>query len=154
MLTKRPQLILSMWPGDYRDNVWLGTSIANQRNADEDIDKLLPCRDLTPILFLSLEPQIAFVDLQPWLPFLDWVIIGGESKQPNSTPRPFDIRWAADTIDQCEQAQVPMFLKQLGANVWDGKRQLHFRDKRHGGDITEWPRHLRVRQCPESFVYS
>jgi protein gp37 len=143
-----------MWPGDYRDNIWLGTSIANQRNADEFIDRLLPCRDLAPILFLSLEPQIAYVDLEPWLAprLLDWVIVGGESNQGSAEARPFDIRWAADIIDQCEQAGVPCFLKQLGSNAWDGKRKLDLKDKRHGGDIHEWPRHLRVRQSPESFV--
>jgi protein gp37 len=153
ILTKRPENILSMWPGDYREHVWLGTSIANQRNADEFIDRLLPCRDLVPFLFLSVEPQIAYVDLEPWLspkPLLDWVIVGGESG-PNA--RPFQIKWAADIIDQCGQANVAVFVKQLGSNAYDGKRRLQLVDS-HGGDIHEWPRSLRVRQCPESFVYS
>jgi protein gp37 len=143
-----------MWP-DFtkRENVWLGTSISNQKNAEEYIGKLRESSSLAQYIFLSLEPQIDFVDLAPWLlpaPSIDWVIVGGESKQPNCDPRAFNINWARDAIVQCRAAGVPCFIKQLGSNVLDGRQQLRFEDS-HGGDMTEWPEDLRVRECPESF---
>lgn len=79
LLTKRPENIRRMTPvwtgaaddigGDgqthsmYRSNVWLGTSIEDQASADERIPKLLECRDLAPVLFLSVEPLLGLVDL-------------------------------------------------------------------------------------------
>lgn len=163
LLTKRPQNIRLFWEAipdstgyylqDKRENVWLGTSIANQRNADECIDKLLESRALSPVLFLSLEPQIGFVDLKPWLqpePLIDWVIVGGESEQ-GGPARPFHLEWAADMLDQCAQAEVPCFFKQSGANAYHGKRPIKFKDA-HGGNMVEWPEHLRVRQCPETYA--
>ncbi|MEX3967320.1 DUF5131 family protein [Paraburkholderia sp. EG286B] len=49
------------WPAP---NVWLGVSIEDQMRADERITKLL----MTParIRFLSMEPLLGPVDLQPW----------------------------------------------------------------------------------------
>jgi protein gp37 len=156
VLTKRPENIGRMWPDDrHRENVWLGTSIANQRIADLNIDRLLEARHLAKLLFLSVEPQLEFVDLSPWLspvPLLDWVIVGGESDQGVGPPRRFDIRWARDVIQQCGQARVPCFVKQLGANAWEGNRRLHFLDRHFGGDWLEWPEDLRVRECPESYA--
>lgn len=68
LLTKRPENILEMWPrgwtgAECRPNVWLGTSIATQADADKNIPKLLKCRDLSPVLFLSMEPLLGPVDL-------------------------------------------------------------------------------------------
>ena len=71
--------------------------------------------------------------------------------------RPFDLQWARDVIRQCQAAGVPVFLKQLGARpvapgrwsrtpVW---YDIHLRDHK-GGDMSEWPEDLRVRQYPES----
>src|SRR4029077_18416375 len=99
--------------------------IANQANADVYINRLLLSRDLSPTLFVSLEPQIDFVDLHPWLsptPQIDWVIVGGESKQGSEEPRRFDIRWAMDMVHACAQASVPCFVKQFGSNAYEGRR--------------------------------
>jgi protein gp37 len=158
LLTKRPENIASMWAEanglayPLRENVWLGTSIANQRNADEFVDRLLIGRTISPTLFLSIEPQIDFVDLSDWLrpePKIDWVICGGESQQGGEARR-FDIRWARILKDQCEEANVPFFMKQYGSNAWDGKRRLTLKDS-HGGDWMEWEPALRIRECPESY---
>ena len=64
------------WP---LPNVWLGTSVENQATADERIPELLA----TPaaVRFLSCEPLLEGLDLEPWLAtgLLHWVICGGES---------------------------------------------------------------------------
>lgn len=86
---------------------------------------------------------------------LDWIVIGGES---GPRARSFDIGWARHVIRDCRSAGVPVFVKQLGSNpcvVRDGpfdiqlyplKRAL--RDRK-GGDMSEWPEDLRIRQWPK-----
>src|SRR5580692_4023996 len=155
LLTKRPENIRRMWPdANERENVWLGTSISNQRNADECIDRLLDARFLSPVLFLSLEPQIGFVDLRPWLdpdPLIHWVIVGGESAQGHPARR-FDVEWAVDAVCQCRPpfSNVPVFIKQMGSNPYMYGKPYPLKDS-HGGDMAEWPETIRVRECPEIF---
>lgn len=154
-------------------NVWLGVSVESQRFADERIPLLLQ----TPaaVRFISAEPLLGPVDLtnldpdgtyarmnahgfsaiwksnairRPWL---DWVIVGGES---GKGARPFDVAWARSIVQQCQSAGVPVFVKQLGASPEQGLENaplrmmgLGLRDKK-GGDPSEWPEDLRVRQFP------
>lgn len=162
LLTKRPER-WELVPEDVRPLVWLGTSIADQKTADEWVPRLMAAGKPTEfaVRFVSLEPQIGPVDLAPWLDAdwdlggvaLDWVIVGGES---GPRARPFDIGWARSVVSQCHKAGVPCFVKQLGAvsidsetgtdcrNDWDSP----IRDPK-GGDWDEWPARLRVRQFPE-----
>ena len=81
-------------------------------------------------------------------PALDWVICGGES---GPGARPFNIEWARSVIAQCKAAAVPCFVKQLGAAPYiDPYRGSNFvLTDRKGGDISEWPEDLRVREYPE-----
>lgn len=82
---------------------------------------------------------------------LSWVIVGGESGQK---ARPFDVDWARSTIAQCKAAGVPCFVKQLGARpvaLRDTLDTVGYRmplNDRAGGDPSEWPEDLRVRQWP------
>jgi protein gp37 len=154
LLTKRPENIRRMWEGPNRRNVWLGTSVANQRNLDEFLPRLLSARGLGPCLFLSIEPQIGRIDLSRFLfpcPVVDWVIQGGESKQGHGEPRPFDLSWARLTIQQCREARIPVFVKQLGSNAKNYLGRDYQTKDSHGGDWEEWPEDLRVRECPESY---
>lgn len=105
---------------------------------------------------------------------IDWVIVGGES---GPRARQFDLRWARDIVAQCRRAGVPVFVKQMGERPVDacfrcvGKGHVHgygehgadpewcpecggdgtdwlkLRDKK-GGDPSEWPEDLRVREFP------
>lgn len=104
------------------------------------------------------------------LPSLDWVIVGGES---GPGARPFDLEWGQSAVNQCRVANVPVFVKQFGAvplvpacrqTHWDyrfvnrpeEKRftahdqkswRMHLADSK-GGDMSEWPKSLRVREFP------
>lgn len=85
-------------------------------------------------------------------PKLDWIIVGGES---GPGARPFDIAWARSVVEQCKSAGVACFVKQLGAHPFDCPTprhgdiaDLHLKDRK-GGDMSEWPEDLRVRQFPE-----
>lgn len=93
---------------------------------------------------------------------VDWIIVGGES---GANARPFDVAWARSTIEQCRAAGVAAFVKQLGSVVRDSRQieqpstwwphhtKLRGDDTfelRHskGGDPSEWPADLRVREFP------
>jgi len=103
---------------------------------------------------------------------IDWVIVGGESG-PNA--RPCEIDWIRSIVKQCKATGVACFVKQLGQEViwngfqggygdgpsdcWpdhvrktatdtrEGKWSLRLRDPK-GGDPSEWPEDLRVREMP------
>ena len=150
-------------------NVWLGTSVERQQEADERIPHLLKWP--AAVRFLSCEPLLGPVDLSShWLldsldwVSLDWVIVGGES---GATARPCDVGWIRGIVRQCRAAKVPVFVKQLGKHprelagagepmpmawIWDdGGEQIERWYKpadRKGGDPAEWPEDLRVREFP------
>lgn len=98
----------SIWP---LPNVWLGTSVENQRWARVRIPKLLQAP--ASVRFLSCEPLLGAIDLRG-LGQLDWVIVGGES---GHGARPMDLGWARSIRDQCLAAGVPFFFKQWGGRT-------------------------------------
>lgn len=80
---------------------------------------------------------------------LHWIIVGGES---GPGARPFDIGWARSVIAQCKAAGVACFVKQVGSApifTWDPEQDAapKLRDRK-GGDWSEWPEDLRVREMP------
>lgn len=117
LLTKRPQNIHEMLPADWGDkgwdNVWLGTTVENQTEAERRIPHLLSVP--AHVHFLSCEPLLGPLKLTPWLygspqhPGIDWIIIGGES---GPGFRMMDMNWVADLRVQCRDAKVPVFFKQ------------------------------------------
>lgn len=144
LLTKRPENIQAMWPGGLLDkrrhNVWLGTSVSNQETADTWIDRLLKSRELSKYVFVSYEPALAMVDFSWWIDEIDQIIVGGESG-PNA--RPFDVRWAHYTVEQCRISKTACLVKQMGSNPV-GITCRHPK----GEDLNEWPEELRVQQFP------
>jgi len=126
LLTKRPENVLRMtgrWNMGYRtmpDNVWIGTSVEDNNTAESRIPHLLqvPAR----VRFLSVEPLLESIHLAPWLhparmgwngpldPFVNWVIVGGES---GPGARPMKEAWVRSIQQQCADAHVPFFFKQI-----------------------------------------
>ena len=121
LLTKRPQHIMRMapWGRAFPDNVWVGTSVETQRRAEERIPSLLqvPAR----VRFLSCEPLLESLGLYPWLPALQWVIVGGES---GSRPRPMEPSWVHALRAQCQLERVPFFFKQWGGRYHNSNGRL------------------------------
>lgn len=157
-------------PGWPLRNVWLGTSVERQQEADERIPHLMKCP--AAVRFLSCEPLLGPVDLNlktiddwdgPGLNTrVDWVIVGGES---GPGARPCNIAWIRSIVEQRKAAGVPCFVKQLGArptsfrdeecpmkwNWDDGGENIERWYKpinKKGGDMAEWPEDLRVREMP------
>lgn len=218
LLTKRPQNIRAMvpehWLRAWPEHIWIGTTVEDQKRADERIPHLLqvPAR----VRFLSCEPMLEAVDLDPptcprcggheagtgddgatpfcvpcgvsdgngeemgygaWLgPCADerqrgisWVIVGGES---GPGARPFDLAWARSIVEQCRDAGVAVFVKQMGDSPTQtteecptggacgldecgmGCRYKQSVERRtrfkahHGADPSEWPADLRVQEFP------
>lgn len=116
LLTKRPQHILRMtpWNNDWPDNVWVGTTVENQRFAELRLPQLL--RVPSRVRFLSCEPLLGPLDLTTWFHRdfyypIDWVIAGGES---GAHSRPMHPDWVVRLLEQCQRAQVPFHFKQWG----------------------------------------
>ncbi len=145
VLTKRPER-MAEWVGQrYRNNphigpasnIWLGTSVENQEQADARIPHLLA----TPahVRFLSCEPLLGPVNLRS-IPIdertradvvagayiytgaisgskhtsaarIQWVIVGGES---GPGARPMHPDWAHWLRNQCSTEGVSFFFKQWG----------------------------------------
>ncbi len=126
LLTKRPENIKKMlplpWQAHPRKNVWLGTSVEDQKRADERIAILLQVNAW--VRFLSCEPLLSAVSLpamaQPWKgnraggPGIHWVIAGGES---GHGARPMRREWAQCLQMDCERMGIAFFFKQWGAYV-------------------------------------
>ena len=108
ILTKRPDRALEWFEDGIPFNVWLGTSVEDQKNAKERIPTLLSGPD--GVRFLSCEPLLGPLDLTPWLAEIDWVIVGGES---GPKAREMDPAWARSIRDQCHDTQTPFFMKQM-----------------------------------------
>lgn len=69
LLTKRPENVMEMipasWSSKLPDNVWVGTTVENQEQADRRIFHLL--RVPAHVRFLSCEPLLGAIDLTRWL---------------------------------------------------------------------------------------
>jgi protein gp37 len=162
LVTKRPENIPLMWKvrpsgihqegmsfsdAYYRQNVWLGTSCENQEYADKRIPKLLKARGLSPVLFLSCEPLLSGIEFsdvtkrsdavqqlgKKALSGIDWCIGGCES---GADRRPASVEWFRSIREQCRNAGVPYFHKQMEV----------------GGKVTtnmdEFPIDLRIQEYP------
>lgn len=144
LLTKRPEEIMRRIPAEWRDglppNVWAGTTVENQKYADERIGHLVtvPAR----VRWLSMEPLCGPVDLTEYLDRLQWIVAGGES---GHGARASDVQWYRDLRMQTGCEGVAFHMKQLGS-VWALRVGA---EHKKGGDPNEWPEDLRVRELPQ-----
>ncbi len=141
-------------------NVWVIASAENQEMLDKRVPELLKIPSM--VRGLSCEPLLGPINLRPRLGFgkadgaeINWVILGGES---GPKARPCNVDWIRSGVEQCKAAGVPGFVKQLGSTPgrsipaeWRGgnfTQAMHLKHPK-GGDPSEWPEYLRVRQWPE-----
>ncbi len=140
-LTKRPENLDSkiyditkdngcreLGGGDWLPNLWFGVSVEDQKTADERIPLLL---NFGPAAkrFISVEPMLGPIDIVRYFrtrcnsnrfcglcdigighEAISWVICGAES---GPKARPMDLAWARLLRDQCKNADVPFFMKQI-----------------------------------------
>lgn len=154
ILTKRPERIMEHLPEDWGegwDNVWLGTSVGSQK-AIKRINQLQEVTAKTR--FVSFEPLHERINTS-FVGDFEWIIIGGESGNDTGKYRyrPCELEWIERIIEgykSCHEAQLvgytAIFVKQLGTHL---AKKMGLKD-RHGGDINEWPEHLRIREFPKT----
>ena len=132
------------WP---LPNLWTGVSVEDEHWGDIRIPALLD----TPaaVRFISAEPLLGQLRIRASLLVgtaleprggIGWLIAGGES---GPGARPCELAWLRSLRQQCAEADVPFFCKQLGSHLG---RELGAGPK--GGDWDAWPEDLKVRQFP------
>lgn len=114
--------LLKAWSrGESPVNVWVGTSVENQKQGELRCPQLLEIP--AKIHFLSCEPLLGPVDLEPLISGcperINWVIAGGES---GPGARPMEVAWARGLRKSCEALQIPFLFKQWGAHDAEGVR--------------------------------
>jgi protein gp37 len=145
------------WP----KNIHLIASASTQPEVDAAVEHLLKVP--AAVRGLSLEPLVEVVNLgghvppyRTWCevhghdrddegvclqcghesdrPYINWIIVGAESGPHR---RPCREEWVRSIVEQCRDAGVPVFVKQLDI---DGEVSR---------DPAEWPADLRVQEFPE-----
>ncbi len=161
VLTKRPERMAD-WVTKFDDwlryagdvtfaqklpNVWLGVSVEDRKYGLPRIDQLRKAP--SAIRFLSCEPLLEDLG-QIDLTGIHWVIVGGESGR---VARECNLDWIHNIVEQCSDAAVSVFVKQLGAKPFyldtetSAKTPFSIRDPK-GGDIRDFPCHF-LREFPQ-----
>jgi len=149
-LTKRPDRMARFGEriGGFPDNVCAMTTVTGAGRLDR-IDQLRQVA--ARVKGLSFEPLWERIPSKKLdLDGISWVVVGGESGRGDHV-RPFHIEWARELRDVCRKRKAAFFLKQLGRRPFEGGSGHRLRDK-HGGDWSEWPEDLRVREMPEGLL--
>ena len=201
LLTKHPKEMLrwteraasgKCWPLNeiWPDNIHLGVTVCNQKEADEKIAILLQIPAAKR--FVSVEPTLEEINFEKDMincdgcgnsgstaiygfgvpgsgknlcdaacpkggegPSIDWIIVGCESG-PNR--RGCKLEWIQSIVDQCADAGVPCFVKQVqsdGKSVIDTKAIKFCKSipTMKKGKVShnplEWPESLRVQEFPK-----
>jgi hypothetical protein len=142
-------------------NMWGGTTVGVRKSIPR-IDHLRKTN--FAVKFLSIEPlleDLGELDLTG----IDWVILGGES---GAKARVCNIDWMRSIVRQAKDAGCKVFIKQLGElpiglkqdqpyefnhgatrlNMYaPNTSKLILQDKK-GGDITEFPQDMQIREFP------
>ncbi len=111
LLTKRPENLRRLCPWTTLPrNVWLGVTCEDQ----EHFDRRYPIIADMPatVHFISYEPAIGPLSIRDAYPAPEWIICGGES---GPGARYMEPTWASALRDECRDARVPFFMKQMSA---------------------------------------
>lgn len=162
LLTKRPEKVDALIPAawcqeGWPSNVWLGATVEDCARKSR-LDRLRAIDPRPRVLFASFEPllqELGHLDLNG----IGWAIFGGESGRHART---LDLEWIRGAVVQCKAQDCAVFVKQMGAKprdtslcqscldasvCWCVDSEIKFKDS-HGGDWSEWPEDLRVREFP------
>ncbi len=113
ILTKRidrfPISLPSDW-GDGYDNVNIGCTVENQKNADYRLPLFLsyPMKRR----FIACAPLLESIDLTPYLHGVQHVTVGGETGRE---ARECDFEWVLNIREQCQKAGKTFWFKNTGS---------------------------------------
>lgn len=114
--TKRPKRMIDFLAFHYTvtdfnstfPHVWWGVTAENQQRLNERLPLLLQVPSKNR--YISAEPLLGPLEIGP-IGMLKWIIVGGESGRGC---RPMDLDWARNIRDQCAEAGVAYYFKQIG----------------------------------------
>jgi protein gp37 len=123
ILTKRPERMVAFfkkYPQLLKDNIWVGTTVENNKHLDRiELLKQIPAK----VKFISFEPLLGPLgDIKKVLKGIDWVIVGGES---GFDYRAMDLDWAKEIRDNVlamGKDRPKFFFKQV-SNVLAGREK-------------------------------
>lgn len=103
-LTKRIERFMNCIPenwGDGYDNVIVGCTVENQRQADYRLNIFANL----PIKYKNIicQPLLGSLDIEKYLHDVELVVVGGESDRD---ARPLDYDWVLDIREQCKRQNV------------------------------------------------
>ncbi len=102
------------WP---LPNALLGFSAENQQCFDSRWEHMRKLAAAGWKVWCSAEPLLSHINMEAALrDGLSWCVVGGES---GHGARPMSIEWVRGIIRQCRDAEVPVFVKQMGAKPYE-----------------------------------
>lgn len=119
-LTKRIERFMDCIPadwGDGYDNVVVGCTVENQKNADFrlSIFKELPTKHKC----ITAQPLLGPINMEPYLDDIELVVVGGES---DYRARVLEYDWVLDMRAQCVRKDVSFAFRQCGTHfLKDGR---------------------------------
>lgn len=122
-LTKRIDRFLKCLPDDWNDgydNVVVGCTIENQKNADYKLSifENLPIKHRCIIA----QPLLEKIDIEKYLNNIELVVVGGES---DYNARPLDYDWVLNIREQCIRKKINFEFRQCGTHfIKNGKEYL------------------------------
>lgn len=124
--------------GELPWHMQIGMSMENQKRLEQRIGYLLEIP--AKVRFISAEPLLSELKFRPAdLQGIQWVITGCESDGIRPSDRKAELGWFESIVEQCAEAGVPAFVKQIeieGRLVKDEYRE-------------RFPETLRVQQFPK-----
>jgi len=110
-------------------NLWIGTTVENQKVAVKRIPELLKIR--ATVRFISVEPMLGPMNISNFSG-IDWVICGGET---GPGARKMQTSWVLSLLEQCKYMKIPFFFKKWGS-AWKDVDQ----EKIDGKILMEFPK--------------
>lgn len=126
-LTKRIDRFLNCIPQDWKngyDNVVVGCTIENQKNADYrlSIFSKLPIKHKC----ITAQPLLDKIEIEKYLDNIELVVVGGESDR---NARPLNYEWVLNIREQCIRKNVNFEFRQCGTYFIKNNKQYKLQTK-------------------------
>ncbi len=126
-LTKRIDRFIKCIPEDWKngyDNVVVGCTIENQKNADYKLSifSKLPIKHKC----ITAQPLLDKIEIEKYLDNIELVVVGGESDR---NARPLNYEWVLNIREQCIRKNVNFEFRQCGTHFIKDKIEYKLQTK-------------------------
>lgn len=126
-LTKRIDRFIKCIPEDWKngyDNVVVGCTIENQKNADYKLSifSKLPIKHK----YITAQPLLDKIEIEKYLDNIELVVVGGESDR---NARPLNYEWVLNIREQCIRKNVNFEFRQCGTHFIKDKIEYKLQTK-------------------------